>query len=654
MNPQKLLALILICGLFLAGAIAVPLSEASSYPSNSPTDLPVFTETTDSAGMAATLTSWGASWGYLNNDDYPDLLTYSHERLPEMYLNNGDGTFTDIVLTTPLSESSDRHSAAWGDYDNDGDQDISIAVGAQAGTGDHPAELYRNDDSVLLNVAEDAGISDGLTRGRSMSWADYDRDGDLDYFAANHLREDMPNRLWRNNGDGTFTNVAVQAGVADVMAINVGGFVDYDRDIWPDIFILGINENILYHNNGDGTFENVSAATGFANRTGDAYDWGDYDNDGDADLFIGNSGSAWADVVERAGSKIRFFSMITNDEDGFDIFTDAEQLTFHLELRGPDTCITVDCIHIGSDGHSPATNPFEVGLEALGAPVYTPTVSSGYYIWLDEGADTWHVRTTDPDVFRGGGTVTSPVPISGTIPIDLEGPPPKGYAMLFRNEGDGTFSDVSLEAGVDAPGNYRTVNWVDFDNDGWADLFAADKGNLKVSNPPNHLFRNNGDGTFTEVTIETGVQGTTEGGVNTSAWADVDGNGFLDLFTQNGGFGGLWPFDKGPNQLFINEGNTNHWLQLKLSGVSSNRSGLGAVVRLTTGGRTLILAHSDGKSAYSQDTNSLHFGLGDNEIVESIVIDWPSGIQQVLTNVPVDQIYTIIEPSPIFLPLLTK
>ncbi len=655
MNIHKSPATIVFCGLLIFGILAVPQLGASDAGRPVPTDLPVFADVTQSAGVVANQDSWGASWGYYNGDGFPDLLTYHHERLPELYRNNGDGTFTDIVESTPLRESLDRHHAAWGDYDNDGDQDVVISVGGQAGTGYHEMELYRNDDGVLVNVSGEAGVSDGYARGRSVSWADYDRDGDLDFFAANHRREGVPNRLWRNNGDGTFTDVAAEAGVADSLGLHFGSFVDYDGDGWPDIFVLGIGRNLLYHNNGDGTFEDVCEATGFADAAGDSYAWGDYDGDGDADLFIGDAGNSAADTVKGEGEEVRFFG-VTGAQDGLDLEVPGDRLTFELELRGPDDCKTKDCIHIGADGHSPATHPFEVGLEAVGTPVYTPGVDSGYYIWRDEGTDLWHVRMSDPVYFKYGGIITASSPFTSSVAIDMEPAPPLGEAMLWRNEGDGTFTEVSAQAGVDVRGNYRSANWVDFDNDGWLDLYVTDKGNLAIGNGPNHLFCNNGDGTFQDVAEQVGLEGVTEGSTNVSAWADFDQDGFLDLFTQNGGFWGVWPFNYGgPNRLYRNQGNTNHWLQLDLVGKVSNRSGLGAIVRVTAGGRTQVQTHTDGVDAHSQNGDSLHFGLGESTMVDSIAIEWPSGIHQFLTNVPADQRLTIVEQVyDVYLPLILK
>jgi PKD repeat protein len=629
----------------------ITVSEEAPPPSGRPS----FAEVTDSTGLSAVFDelTFGASWGDFNGDGFPDLLTGPHKPPPGLYRNNGDGTFTDIVESTPLNTAGNRHGGAWGDYDNDGDQDLFIATDRVSGTGPLPNELYRNDESEqFVEVAEQANVSDGNARAQTVSWSDYDRDGDLDAFVANEYRpgDYAPNRLWRNNGDGTFTDVASEAGVAASQVLKAGGFVDYDFDGWPDIFVLG-RPNLLYHNKKDGTFDDFTSTTGFANQTGTSYAWGDYDADGDADLFIGTGSLTVDDHLETEAHRALFIGDVRGDEDGFDLEVAGQTISLELELLQVG-CLNLSCIHIGANDIQPTSNPFEVGAEANGTPDYSPGVDSGYYIWRDEGTDIWHVRWSDGIGWKRSyaGIVTTTEPILSSTATDMELPPPlSGNALLWRNEGDGTFTELSAEAGLSAPGNYRSANWIDFDNDGWLDLFVADQGTLQSGNGSNHLFHNSSDGTFEDVSALVGLEGTTEGGTNVSAWADYDRNGFLDLFVMNGGYGGnwygKWPFDKGPQQLFRNEGNTNHWLQLKLVGQISNRQGLGAIVRVAVGVRTWVQTHTDGSVAKCQDASSLHFGLGESTIVDSIVIDWPSGVHQVLTDVSVDQYLTIEEPD---------
>jgi hypothetical protein len=652
-----------VFGFLVFCALAAHQAGASGEGQSAQADLPLFTDVTESAGVAHIGDSWGASWGDFNGDGFPDLYAGNHHRPPGLFRNNGDdGTFTDIVELTPLNYNTDRHGVAWGDYDNDGDQDLVTAIGAVGGTADVPRELYQNiRDGHFVDVAEEAGVSDGLARGRSVSWADYDRDGDLDFFAANEKRDEVPNRLWCNNGDGTFTDVAEEAGVADSLRLFAGGFVDYDRDGWPDIFVLGRDHSLLYHNSGDGTFEDVSAASGLADQSGNGYAWGDYDGDGDADLFVGNTVANQIDHVEAEGRKVRFIGEADGDQDGFDLEVAGKRLEFKLELQYLELqyaeCLNLACIHLGKAGSQPDEHPFKAGPEMLGTPKYTPGVSLGYYIWWDKGTDLWHVRWSTPERTQFAGVVVTSEPVTSIVPVDMEPYiPPSGKARLWRNEGDGTFTEVSAEAGLTALGNYGTGNWVDFDNDGWLDLFVVHKGDFQTGNGPNRLFWNKGDGTFQDVAALVEVTGTTERSCNVSAWADFDRNGFLDLFTMNGAWGGNWPFNKGPNQLFRNEGNANHWLQLELVGNLSNRSGIGAVVKLSAGGRTQVQTRTDGVKGYCQDGGPLQFGLGDSTVVDSIIIDWPSGVHQVITNVAADQRLTVIEPMlwSIYLPIIFR
>jgi hypothetical protein len=617
--------------------------------------LPHFSDVTETTGVyqLVSIMTWGASWGDFNGDGFPDLFAGNHNSLPGLFRNNGDGTFTNIRKDTPLDIIHDRHGAAWGDYDNDGDQDLMIVAGGQKGQGAVPNELYRNDgDEEFVNIAEEAGVSDATARSRSGSWGDYDKDGDLDFFVATNLRpeDEQPCRLWRNNGDGTFTDVAADAGVAASQGLFAGGFVDYDFDGWPDVFLLG-DPNRLFHNNRDGTFDDLTADTGFADQSAIGYAWGDYDADGDLDLFMGSGSSAVDDHIEVEEARVLFIGDVRGDQDGFDLEVAGSEVRFELDIRSPGViCDNQACIHIGAEGKQPTTNPFDVGAEGYGMPSYEPGADSGYYIWRDEGTDLWHVRWSESSDWKRNyaGIVSTHFAVTSVVPIDMEDPtPPDGRGWLWRNDGDGSFSKLSAEVGLDALGNYRSANWVDFDNDGWLDLFVADQGNLQHGNGPNHLFHNKGDGTFEDVGPLVGIVGTTEGGTNVSAWADYDRNGFLDLFTENGGFGGQvigkWPFNKGPHQMLRNEGNSNHWLQLELVGKFSNREGLGAVVQVKAGGRTQIQTHTDGSVAKCQDGSSLHFGLGQSTLVDSIIIHWPSGIRQILTDVAVDQQLTIIE-----------
>jgi hypothetical protein len=353
------------------------------------------------------------------------------------------------------------------------------------------------------------------------------------------------------------------------------------------------------------------------------------------------------------------------DQDGFDFTYVGDKIRLDLDDRSPGlTCLDLVCIHIGENDIQPAENPFNVGNEAYGMPSYTPGVDSGYYIWRDEGTDIWHIRWSEGSIYKRNyaGILSTHHPVTNITLIDFEhAVHPNGQVMLWRNEGNGIFSKLlSQEIGLGSPGNFRTANWVDFDNDGWLDIFLGDQGNLQNGNGLNRLFFNNRDGTFTDVSTAVGFTSGSEGGTNVSAWGDFDQNGFLDLVVENGGWGGTvigkWPFNKSNHQLFRNEGNNNHWLRLNLVGQTSNKDGLGAVVRVTSGSHTQVRSNTDGSVAKSQDGHPLHFGLGNRPLVEIITINWPSGIHQILTDIPANQVITVIEPIvvDIFMPFIVK
>jgi YVTN family beta-propeller protein len=499
-----------------------------------------FVDVSDSAGIADLATkSWGSPcWGDINNDGYLDILVSVHgvngTPRPYVYINNHDGTFTNTYTTSGIvrtgardpvnPDSGDWHGWALGDYDGDGKLDLSIVEGSRENNFTKRDKLFKgNGDGTFSNVAESAGIELNENTGGSAFWVDFNNDGKLDLFVKNWTTS--PNRLYKNNGDGTFTDVAVSAGLADQRGSN-SAWADYDNDGYMDVMITGLGgltpqpNDALYRNNGDGTFTNVTAQAGIPVRNlGRGIAWGDYNNDGNIDVYIAR----------------------------------------------------------GSDGPVP------------------------------------------PD----GSTKTS----------------------LYKNNGDGTFTEVTDQAGVGISANTWAAVWGDYDNDGYLDLFVANDGD----NPQNnqcYLFHNNGDGTFTDVAAAEGLQ--LEDNVSAhkgASWADYDNDGFLDLMVKNGvgaeGAGGL-----GTHRLYHNThpGNTNHWLKIKLVGVQSNLNGIGAKLKLTTTAGSQYRQNDGGGGGilYSQSSQPVHFGLGQATQAD-LQITWPSGVVDNLSAVPANQTLTVTE-----------
>lgn len=387
-----------------------------------------FEDVSGAAGISPrqTLTFGNPNWGDLNNDGYLDLIVPVAGWLPFVYINNGNGTFTQSLnsaIEFDPNEYHDWHGQALGDVDNDGCLDVYQTNGAERGqlVGAKTDSLFQGlGNATFVNITTSAGTQNAFGRGRSAFWVDYDNDGLLDIFVKNI---NTKNALYHNNGDGTFTDKAASAGLADLLDGWVVSFADYDRDGYMDLVISGKTCRLL-HNEGDGTFRDVTAAAGIEHRIrAEGVAWGDYNNDGYLDLFV--------------------------------------------------TC----------------------------------------------GA-------------------TKIVPPGALTPV------------LYHNNGDGTFTDVTTRAGLNADTNSYSAVWGDFDNDGYLDLFVPAIG---FGNGPNanRLYYNNGDGTFTDVAESTGLQ--LNDGVSPhlgASWGDYDNDGFLDLVIKNGLAYGL----KGQARLFHNSG----------------------------------------------------------------------------------------------------
>ena len=345
-------------------------------------------------------------------------------------------SFADVGTAAGVAHSGPAYGNAWGDYDGDGYDDLYVANGNTAN------KLYRNNgDGTFTDVTTAAGVGD---TGNSISsvWGDYDDDGDLDLNVGNY---GQANKLYRNNGDGTFTDVTSAAGVGDTGISWALSWGDYDKDGRLDLYVAnGGQANKLYRNNRDGTFTDVASAAGVGD-TGNSYgsSWVDFDNDGNLDYHVANRGQA--------------NKLYRNNGDG--TFTNVAS--------------------------------------AAGVADTGSTFSSVWGDYDDDG---------DPDLFLAN------------------------YAQankLYRNNGDGSFTDVTTAAGVggSTSGKTWTASWVDFDSDGHLDLSVPN------DYASNKLYHNNGDGTFTDVTSAAGVGDT--GRAIGSAWGDYDADGAPDLYVAN-------------------------------------------------------------------------------------------------------------------------
>ncbi|MGH8071177.1 MAG: CRTAC1 family protein [Candidatus Entotheonellia bacterium] len=585
-----------------------------------------------------------------NKDGFLDIFVSNHTDMPSLFQNNGNGTFIDIRSESGISTELDRHGAAWGDYDNDGNVDLFITVGAARGekTGEKTDQLYKNDGTgIVTDVTAAAGVINASGRGRSVNWVDFNSDGYLDLFVKNSK---TPNVLYQNNGDGTFTDVAVRAEVANAPG-DVSSWADFNADGYPDLFITSGASDQLWKNNGDGTFMEVTSAAGIRSVTrGEGVAWGDYNNDGHLDLYIAKGYHDVEDALSWDGEKIAFSDQESDAEDGLDFTTSGDQVTFDLYLQN---CRQAGKTFVGSQRSSPPSLPFTLTeVEAAGRPFYTPGIELGFFIWHDSNG--WHLRWTanGPTTYFYGKMISNGQ-FTSVQPLNFMRRTPSVKSILYKNNGDGTFTDVTELAGVGSTKNNRGAIWGDYDNDGYLDLYVVNSGSFE-RNKANILYRNKGDGTFENVTGMAQVWSSVNGRGDGAAWMDINNDGFLDLYVTNGwgqpilarqGSPDCLMF--GPHILYQNNGNGNRWLKIKLVGVLSNRDAVGAKVTLQANGLTQFREVNGGGGGqfFSQGSGPIHFGLGQADTVDLLTIHWPSGITQTLTNINVNRDLTVVEES---------
>ena len=481
---------------------------------------------------------------FVNGADMPTLEKKGPQYKNRLFRNNHDLTFTDVTEKAGVAGSGYGMGVAVGDFDNDGRPDLFV-------TSVNENKLFHNNgDGTFTDVTAKAGVSGGLFAGKKMwsvgaAWVDYNNDGLLDLFVANYCQWDpnnetpcalngtrvfcnprmykpLPNTLYRNNGDGTFTDVSVETGIAAHPGRGMGVAVaDFDGDGFPDIFVANDDlPNQLFHNKGGKSFEEVADETGVSLTEG------------------GN-------VISGMGVDFR------------DMFN-----------RGlPDLWITA--------------------IE----------------------------KQTFP---------------------------------LFKNLGHGQFAEGTAMAGLGLA-TAEMSGWsnaiVDLDNDGWKDLYVARSNVLdnvadftqRPYGEPNTVFRNLGTGKFQDVTSTSGPAFQLPSVNRGAAFGDLDNDGRMDLVVN---------ILNGKAKVFHNTTrNDNHWMLLKLTGVKSNRMGIGAQIRVTLESGSMLYNHATTSTGYASSSDSrVHFGLGASRVAKEIQIVWPSGRKQVLRDVAADRVIEITEP----------
>ncbi len=418
-----------------------------------------------------------------------------------------------------------------------------------------------------------------------------------------------------------FTRITTGEITNDIASSLGASWGDYDNDGNLDLFVANANgeNNFLYQNNGDGTFTRITEGD-IVNDGGfsESCSWADIDNDGDLDLFVGNDGIDFLYQHNGDGG----FTKITSGP-----VVSNETRTTHGALADYDNDGDLDLF---------ITTPAELN-------ILFNNNGDGTFTQVTEGEI---VNVVNNSLGAGWGDLDNDgdLDLFVTNAINSGLGFPVGNNELYLNNGDGTFTTVTEGAIVNDGGDSIGSSWLDFDNDGDLDLFVANAnvdGFGQPENPQtNFLYSNNGDGTFTR--IVTGSIVTDPGISLGSAFADMDRDGDVDGLVANSG-------NQEVNFLYTNNGNANNWINIKLQGTVSNRSAIGAKVEVKTtiNEQSVWQLHelSAQTGASAQNSLNAEFGLGTATTVDSVVVEWPSGVVQTLANVAANQFLTITETT---------
>lgn len=481
--------------------------------------------------------------------------------------------FADIAPVRGLDRFDGNGTCSWGDFDGDGDMDLFLA-----GSGTFMA-VYRNDGGKFTEVTGQVGLAK-VPSGYSLNLIDYDNDGRVDlYIALNGWSGPMPNRLYRNVG-GRFEDVTSKSGAGDPGSGFISLWGDFDNDGYLDLAIAnGVLRDgstpQVYRNNGNGTFTNMTRQAGIVEppsygAIGIAL--GDYDGDGDLDLLVNG--------LDRSPNRLY-------RNDGKWKFTEVAREAGILQPpHNGFVCFFFDYNNDGRpDILTTSLAPWEAVVEGM---------TAGY-----------RPATLHPDAVR-----------------------------LFRNNGDGRFTDVTMAAGLHFPMGVMGAGVADIDNDGYVDIYFG-TGDPQLSRlEPNRLFRNQGDGTFVDVTALTNFARPGNKGHGVS-FIDLDEDGDLEIYAQ---LGGHYQGDHARNALYENRsGNRKHWLEVDLTGGNP----VGVSLTLVAGGLKQHREVKGGEGFGASNPMRVHFGLGKEETVESLEIRWPTGERKTLRGVKANQILKV-------------
>jgi hypothetical protein len=548
----------------------------------------------------------------------------------------------------------------------------------------------------FTDIAKKAGLTDAVvfggvntkkyiieTTGTGVAIFDYDNDGWPDIFIVNGTSLDaLPSlkaptsHLYHNNRDGTFVDVTLKAGLTHTgwgQGVCVG---DYDNDGWEDLYVTYYGKNVLYHNNRDGTFSDVSekaGVQGFGKSWGNGCAFVDYNRDGHLDLMVANyvdfdlssapapgdrSSCVWKGVPVMCGPQgLPASKNILYRNKGDGTFEDVSKKS-RVDQADGHYSLSVSTLDYDDDDWP----DIFVACDSTASILYHNNRDGTF---TDVAITAGAAFNEDGRAQAGMGSTIADYNGDGKLDI-FKTNFSDDTATLYRNNGNGTFDDVTYPAGLGL--NTKYLGWgamfFDFDNDGWPDLLLVnghvypevDSQHLgSTFQEPRILYHNNGNGTFTDISADSGPGITANNSSRGLAIGDLWNDGQLSAVISN--------MNAAPSLLINNVRTANHWIAFRLVGTSyartseklrTSRDAIGARITLKAGSRLFVDEVRSGSSYDSSNDMRVHFGLGARAKLDSVEVRWPSGVVEKFDNLLVDKIHTLEEGSGAPVPDATK